>query len=275
MQETSTYSQTEQARLLVRSVEGFVAGFTRHWLLVLNTVVALFLGGAYVTPALMAAGYSRPATVLYTAYGFTCHQLPQRSYYFFGERDARFATYSLDEVVAQGADPTNDFTLRRFRGNAEVGYKAAIAHRLSALYAGVLLGGLLYALARRWFDVGPMPLWLLALFTLPMAIDGTSHLINDVTGWGFRDTNLWAVTLTGGAFSPDFYVGTTVGTLNWLLRTVTGLLFGIGVTWFAYPLLDESFPEVQRSAERAFDDDSRALREEWERQRVEQNVPTA
>lgn len=268
MQETSTHVHAENTPVLARMVERFVAGFATHWLLTLNVVVALFLGGAYVAPALMEAGYPGAANVLYTAYGFTCHQLPQRSYYFFGEDNTRFATYSLEEVAAQGADPTSDLTLRRFRGNADVGYKAAIAHRLSALYAGVLLGGLLYALGRRWFDISPMPLWLLVFFTLPMAVDGTSHLINDVTGWGFRDTNLWAVTLTGGAFSPDFYVGTTIGTLNWLLRTGTGLMFGIGVTWFAYPLLDHSFVQIQQSSERAFE-------EEWELQGVEHSVPRA
>ncbi|MDQ7029742.1 MAG: hypothetical protein Q9O62_08185 [Ardenticatenia bacterium] len=95
-----------------------------------------------------------------------------------------------------------------------------------------------------------MPLWALALFTVPMAVDGTSHLINDVTGWGFRDTNTWAVVLTGGIFPPDFYVGTTVGTLNWLLRTITGFLFGFGMIWFVYPLLQLGFEDVLREVER-------------------------
>lgn len=231
-------------RLLLRAAQALAVGMARHWLLMVNLFVVLYLGGAYLTPFLMNAGFERPARLLYTVYGFTCHQLPQRSYFFGGENGVFFGSYSREELVAQGADPTNDLTMRRFIGNPQIGYKAAIAHRLSGLYTGALAAGLLFALVRRRWRVRPMPLWALALFVIPMAVDGTSHLINDVTGWGFRDTNAWAVALTGGIFPPDFYVGTTVGTLNWLLRTVTGFLFGFGMIWFVCPYLELGFQDV-------------------------------
>lgn len=242
----------DTSQRLVQVVQRLATGFARHWLLVLNLFLVLYLGGAYSAPLLMNAGHPHVANVVYTAYSFTCHQLPQRSYFFGGENGAVFATYSEETVVAHGANPTNDLTLRQFEGDAQLGYKAANAHRLSALYFGALLGGLLFALARRWKpDLEPIPLWLLGVMTIPMAIDGTSHLISEVTRLGFRDTNAWAVALTGGAFSAEFYTGTTIGTLNWLLRTVTGLLFGAGIVWYTYPLIGLGFEDVRQEAERA------------------------
>lgn len=250
MAETTVNRTTSQR--LVQGVQRLVTGFARHWLFVLNLFLALYLAGVYVAPMLVDAGYPRAANVVYTAYSFTCHQLPQRSYFFGGENGVFFATYSEETVVAHGADPTSDLTMRQFEGNEQLGYKAANAHRLIALYFGAFVGGLLFALARRWKpDLGPIPLWVLGLMTVPMAVDGTSHLISEVTRLGFRDTNAWAVALTGGSFSVEFYTGTTIGTLNWLLRTLTGLLFGAGVVWYTYPLIGLGFEDVRREAERA------------------------
>lgn len=240
----------ERTQLLIRVIQSGALWFAEHWLLVLNSFLALFLIGAYVVaPALLQAGFTRTANIVYTLYGMTCHQLPQRSYFFFGDNGALFATYSHDVVVAAGANPANEWTLRAFRGAPELGYKAAIAERCSSYYFGALLTGLLYAVARRWKkDIASIPLWLLALFVVPMAVDGTSHLISEITRLGFRETNAWAVTLTGGMFSAHFYTGTTVGTLNWLLRTVTGILFGVGIVLFAYPLLGHGFDDVREEA---------------------------
>lgn len=245
-------SDRDTSQRLTQFVQRLALGFTRHWLFVLNAFLVVYLGGAYSAPVLMNTGHTGAANIVYTAYSFTCHQLPQRSYFFGGENNSFFATYSEATVVEHGADPTNDLTLRRFEGDEQLGYKAANAHRLSALYFGALVGGLLFALVRRWRpDLEPIPLWLLGLMTVPMAIDGTSHLISEVTRLGFRETNAWAVALTGGIFSAEFYVGTTIGTLNWLLRTVTGILFGAGIVWYTYPLIGLGFEDVRQEAERA------------------------
>jgi len=46
--------------------------------------------------------------------------------------------------------------------------------------------------------VKTLALWVLILFLLPMAVDGTSHLISDFAGigQGFRDSNAWLATFT-------------------------------------------------------------------------------
>lgn len=242
----------ERTQTLIRAVQAGALWFTEHWLFVLNSFIALFLIGAYVVaPAMLHAGFTRTANILYTLYSVTCHQLPERSYYFFGENGALFATYGHDVVVAAGANPANEWTLRAFRGTPELGYKAAIAERCSSYYFGALVTGLLYGAARRWKkDIASIPLWLLALFVVPMVVDGTSHLISEITRLGFRETNAWAVALTADTFSADFYTGTTVGTLNWLLRTVTGILFGVGIVLFAFPLIGHGFDDVQKEAAR-------------------------
>jgi len=181
-----------------------IAWLARHWLFLFNGFWVLFLGGIFLTPLLMLAGFEQAANALYTLYGFTCHQLPDRSYFFGGEMHAFFSTYDLPTLVAHRADATNEWTLRAF--------------------------------------------------------DGTSHLINDITGWGFRDTNAWAVWLTHGAFPAGFYTGTEIWSLNWWLRTITGILFGVGVVWFAYPLLHEGMQEIAEETRQAIARTQKQLR---------------
>lgn len=244
-------SQPQPSRATVQTVlflQRSVYWIARHWLFLFNGFWVVFLGGIFLTPLLMLAGFERAANVLYTLYGFTCHQLPDRSYFFGGEMHAFFSTYDLPTLVAHGADATNEWTLRAFHGDAVLGYKTAVGFRCIAEYSGVLGMGIAYALLRQRKRLRPLPWWGLVLMSLPMAIDGTSHLINDITGWGFRDTNAWAVWLTRGAFPADFYTGTELWSLNWWLRTITGILFGVGVVWFAYPLLHAGMQDIAEEA---------------------------
>lgn len=228
-------------------VQRMVYAFTRHWLFGLNAVVFVYLFGALVAPVLLAARWDGTANVLYTVYGFTCHQLPERSYFLFAP-DGGIQTYNVGFLVSQGADPDN---LRAFRGNAELGYKFGVSDRMVSMYGGTLLAGLLYALFRRLrVPVLSLPFWGLILLALPMAVDGFTHLIDDVTGVGWRATNAWAVPIFGPGMDPNFYTGTDWGSLNALLRLVTGLLFGLGTVWFAYPLIGLGFDDIAGQAER-------------------------
>ena len=111
-----------------------------------------------------------------------------------------------------------------------------------ALFTSIFLFGLLYALLRqRGFHLKGISAWLLLLFILPLAVDGTTHLINDVLWLDFRDANQWAVVLTGGIFPADFYAGDLVGSLNSILRVASGILFGFGIVGFLWPLMDREF----------------------------------
>lgn len=213
----------------------------RHWLLVVNLAMALFVGGTLLAPLLMRLGLEGPARAVYFFYGLNCHQLPERSYFLFGPDGVN--TYSLEQVIALGGNP--DY-LRGFVGNAQVGFKLGMAQRNTAIYTTILLAGLVYALLRKRV---PRLRWpILLLFILPMVLDGGSHLVSEVTGLGFRETNTWLTALTGGAFPEPFYAGTTLGTFNWLMRTLSGALFAVGCVWFAFPYLDRSFGRSGREA---------------------------
>jgi uncharacterized membrane protein len=217
-------------------------GLAHHWLLAVNLAMGLFIGGTLLPPLLMHLGLEGPARIFYLLYGLSCHQLPERSYFLFGPHGVD--TYSKMQVIAWGANPDH---LRAFVGNARVGFKLGMAERNTAIYTTFLLAGLAYALLRtRLRGLRGMAFLLLIL---PMALDGGSHLVSEVTGLGFRETNAWLAAWTGAALPHSFLAGTTLGSFNWLMRTLTGALFAVACVWFAYPYLEKGFADMRREAE--------------------------
>jgi len=201
--------QTEFAR----SVDGVVIWIARHWLALFNSVVGLYFILPVLAPALASAGLTAQASLIYTAYSVTCHQLPDRSYFLFGERPL----YSLSALQAEGLEEDAGlFQRRRFRGNEASGYKIAICQRDVAIYGSVVLAGLLFGLLRGRMRSPSLKIYLLLL--VPMALDGLSQL------FGLRESNWW-------------------------LRTVTGGLFGGASVWLAYPYLDAAMRDVIRAEE--------------------------
>ncbi|MGC8879125.1 MAG: DUF2085 domain-containing protein [Anaerolineae bacterium] len=218
----------ERNRSIVADRERLALRLSRYWQLLIIVLPGFWLGLAVLAPWLMAIGLEVPARIIYRFYSLQCHQLPQRSYFLFGQAGG-IQTYSLDQILAWGADINH---LRAFLGNPKVGYKVAFDMRLTALYSALFVGSLLWTVFGRWLPRLKPIIYLLLI--LPMALDGGSHLLSEITGLGFRETNTWAIWLTGSHFSPDFYTGTTIGTLNWMLRTATGALFGLATAWFVF-----------------------------------------
>jgi hypothetical protein len=74
-----------------------------------------------------------------------------------------------------------------------------------------------------------------------MAIDGGTHFISDLAGMGqgFRSDNAWLAQLTGFVLPGSFYAGDALGSFNSWMRLLTGLLFGLGVIWFAFPYVED------------------------------------
>ncbi len=161
-----------------------IRAISAHWLALANLALALLLGLPTLAPVLMHTGHERAANLIYMIFRPLCHQLPERSFFLFGERWA----YSLDQLAhTLGGDvPT------RYIGNAELGFKIAICERDVAIYGAALLSGLLFGALRRWLK--PLSLKAFGLLIVPMAIDGLGQLFG-----------LWASTwqsrlLTGGLF---------------------------------------------------------------------------
>lgn len=211
----------------------------RHWFGLLVGVTLIFVVSPILAPIFMAMGWSGPGKVIYFIYSLFCHQMPQRSYFLFGQ-DLTYPLAQIQQAAGVG-NPNDLFALRRFIGNAEMGWKVAWSDRMISMYTSLPLFALIwYPLRRR---LPTLPWWGLLLLVLPMALDGGTHFISDLQGigTGFRDSNLWLAALTGHAFPPTFYAGDAWASFNSILRLATGALFGSGMAWFGLPYFEEIF----------------------------------
>jgi uncharacterized membrane protein len=220
--------------------------FERHWLLAFNAAWGIFVILPWLAPIFMAAGLTFPGRVVYFIYNFFCHQLPERSWFLFGPQ----FSYTQAQIAEAWGVPlnaiANELVRRQFIGTPEMGWKVAWSDRMVAMYTSIFLFGLLYAILReRGIRFKGISWWVFLLFILPMAVDGTTHLINDALRLDFRQTNQWAVILTNNALPASFYPDDMFGSLNSVLRIITGLLFGFGVVAFLWPMMDKEFSPTQ------------------------------
>lgn len=219
--------------------------FLRHWLLLFNLIWAVFVITPWLAPVFRNIGWTGAADAIYLAYATQCHQLPQRSFFLFGPK----TMYSLAEIQQAWQVTNNPMVLRQFVGSSAMGWKVAWSDRMVAMWTSILIGGLLYWPWQK--RLKPLPVWAAALFILPMALDGSTHLLSDLAGIGngFRDSNAWLAWLTGNVFPATFYAGDAVGSFNSWMRLISGLLFGIGLVWLTYPYLQEWFTDVANEIE--------------------------
>lgn len=232
------------------SADRLAYAFARHWLLFLSLVWGLYVGLPWLAPVFMKVGWASAGNAIYTFYSFQCHQLPERSYFLFGSK----AMYSLEEIKAAWQNTNNPLILRRFIGNEAMGWKVAWSDRMVSLYTSILAGAILFALPRK--RLPPLPIWAFMLLLTPIAIDGGSHAISDVlgrgVGLGYRDTNAWLAALTGNALPATFYAGDAIGSFNWLMRLITGILMGLAVVWLLFPMLNEWAADARREIEQKY-----------------------
>ena len=218
---------------------GIGSWLRRHWFLIAMLAILIFVILPWLAPVFMELGWTKAASVIYLVYMTQCHQMPQRSFFMFGDKPM----YSLAEVQSAWGSITNPIALRQFTGNSAMGWKVAWSDRMVFMYSSIILWGVLffYPLRRR---LKRLPWWGFVLLLMPMAIDGGTHFISDISGGiggGFRYSNLWLASLTGNTFPATFYVGDALGSFNSWMRLVTGLLFALGIVWFVFPYLDLQF----------------------------------
>lgn len=91
------------------------------------------------------------------------------------------------------------------------GHEVGLCVHCLAIYSAMFATSLIFALNRKRL-VG-LPWWLLILFALPLAYDGFSQM------FGLRES-------------------------TWEIRLVTGVIFGVGATWFALPLINRGLKEM-------------------------------
>ena len=193
-------------------LDKLVFAVAKHWLLLINLLIAVYAGLPFLAPALMALGYTFPAKIIYTVFRQLCHQLPQRSFFLFGPQIA-YSLETLQELVGPEKLAT-DSLASLFIGNPALGYKMAYCQRDTAMNTSLLLAGMAFGLVRR--RLRPLSFALYLIFLVPLGIDGVVQFF-------------------------AFYEST------WQLRTITGSLFGIATVWFAYPHLEAGMVEIRRT----------------------------
>lgn len=234
-------------RRVIYTVDTIALFVVRHWLAVFLVLYGTWVWLPFLAPILMHIGATSPANTLYFIYSFFCHQLPERSIFFFGPQPM----YSLQQI-GQVWSTENQLVLRQFIGTPEMGWKMAWSDRMISTYGGVWLGALVYAILGKRAPRVSLALWI-ALGILPIGLDGFSHFVNDIvagsSGLGFRDTNDWLRALTANAFPDSFYYGNEFGSFNSDARWITGLLFGFTTVFAIFPIIRDSLIETRRDLE--------------------------
>ncbi len=199
---------------------------SRHWLALVNILLAVYVGLPFLAPVLEKTGHPFPAQVIYTVYRALCHELPQRSFFLFGPQ----MTYTLPELVQRvGEENLPSYPWPSpFIGNPQLGYKVALCQRDIAIYGTLLLVGLAFSLIRS--RARPIPFWLYILVgVIPIGLDGGSQLISYMV--------------------PGLFPGGVPRESTWVLRLITGTLFGLTTAWLAFPYLQAAFGEIAEQSE--------------------------
>ena len=204
---------------------------SHHWYKIFLIVYGLWVGIPFLAPLFMHIGWDGAGKAIYFIYSFFCHQMPQRSYFLFGQKPM----YSLTEVQAAWQNTLNPLILRQFIGNENMGWKIAWSERMISFYTSVWLFAVMWFPLRR--KVKPLSWWGFILLFLPMILDGGTHTVSDFAGigQGFRDTNLWLVALTNNSLPATIYAGDMLGSFNSQMRIISGLLAGLGIVWLVFP----------------------------------------
>ena len=213
----------------------------RNWFPLFLAVWGTFVTLPILAPVLMHVGLEPIGRAIYSIYSFTCHQLPQRSFFLFGPK----TMYSLTEIRAAFQPTNNPLLLRQFIGNPELGWKVAWSDRMFSMYGAIIPAALVWYPLRRRLRM--LSIWGLIWFLDPMIVDGMTHILSDAAGIGegFRDSNTWLAELTNYRLPTAFYAGDALGSFNSWMRLMSGVLFAFGIVWFGFPYVEESLgPEV-------------------------------
>lgn len=209
----------------VTQADYFSLWLSKNYIHVFNLLIFLYVGLPFLAPVLMKNGYERPASLIYRFYSFTCHQLPFRSWFLFGQQayyPRELSGISGVITYEQAIGIENLFEARNFNGNPVVGYKVALCQRDVAIYLAMLGFGVVFALRGRRIKGIPWYLWvILGLF--PIGIDGTSQLFGLV---------------------PNMPAWLPLRESTPFLRTVTGALFGLMTVWYLYPLIEQTMEDT-------------------------------
>ncbi len=224
------YLERKERGHTISSADRFSYWFTKHYMAVFNSLLFIYAGLPFLAPVLMKVNVQAPARLIYDFYSIMCHQLAFRSWFLFGEQSAYPTALAgvpglLTLAQATGIKVTDLAAARAFIGNPQIGYKVAYCERDVAIYASILLFGLIYAPFRSKIKSLPWYLWVI-IALVPMGIDGVSQLPD-------------LLTISLPAWIP-------IRESTPFLRTLTGFLFGFFTAWYGFPYIYESMEDTKR-----------------------------
>jgi uncharacterized membrane protein len=234
----TNYQKKLKRRREISKGDQFSLWFSKHYLLVFNLFVFLYVGLPVLAPVLLKVGAEKPAAAIYRVYGGLCHQLSYRSWFLFGEQPIYpRAAAGIDGYQtfqeATGLDESGLWPARHYHGSETTGYKTALCQRDIAIYGAILLFGIIFGLLGR--RVKPLPLWAWLLIGMaPIGMDGVSQLISQF------------LSEPGLSFLQPYFGFLDYRESTPFLRTLTGFLFGWTTAWFGYPLVEETMNDARQ-----------------------------
>ena len=225
-------------RRVVIFLQDLIFWLSYFWFGLALLVPLSFLILAVLAPAFLRDGNQDGAEAIYAFMRIQNHQLPERSYFILGT-DGGINSFEREELLSLGAEPER---WEAYTGNRTIGFKTALNQRMFAIMAAALFGALLWLGSRGRLRISGR---ILLLLFLPLLLDGVTHMITDFTAIEWRLDNQWAHGVWGANQGEQFYSGTTAGTLNWWLRTATGLVFGLALSVFLLNQLDQYFGRLR------------------------------
>ena len=236
--EESARTSMAGQEVTISSADRISYWISRHYLAVINLLIFIYLGLPFLAPTLMKSGNEQIAKVIYSGYSIMCHQLAFRSMFLFGEqlvypRAAAGVNNLITYEQATGNNPEDLLTARAFLGNDVMGFKVALCERDVAIYAGLLLFGLVFAATGRKLPPLPWYAWIL-IGIAPIALDGFSQLFSQLP-----------IPLITSIFP---YRESTP-----FLRYFTGFLFGFTTGWFGIPMVESSMRDTRQILDSKFE----------------------
>ena len=192
----------------------------------------------------MQTGLTIPGKVIYWIYSFLCHQLPERSYFLFGPK----ISYSIGEIQSVWKN-TKHCSPPAVYGKSANGLEGCLVRPNGVdVYQSLDFRNVVGVVPE---EDRRLPWWGLVLLLLPMAIDGTTHFLSDLAGFGqgFSGYQCLVGSVDKSFIPPFFYAGDAWGSFNAWMRLITGILFGLGIVWFGFPYVNEFFIDAAEGLE--------------------------
>lgn len=229
------YNESIQSNRTITKADKTSYWLTNHYMFLINTILIIFLGLPFLAPVLQKIGANGPAKFIHTIYSPLCHQLAYRSWFLFGEqaaypRELAGLEGQLSYEEATGLDSHDVLAAKKFTGNNVVGYKVAYCERDVAIYGGILLFGLFFSITGKKIKSIPWYVWII-IGLGPIGLDGVSQLpslvANQFDWLPIRES------------TP-------------ILRTFTGLLFGLTTGWYGFPMIEETMLDSRKALKKKF-----------------------